>query len=71
MELGFIEDRDLSILRFDDNALIAYDSNMRRNRLNGTLEIDSSYSDQLQLIDMQSNLIDSFTQRPGYPFQIL
>ncbi|XP_016473458.2 leucine-rich repeat receptor protein kinase HPCA1 [Nicotiana tabacum] len=45
--------------------------NMRKNRLNGTLEIDSSYSNQLQLIDMQSNLIDSFTQRPGYPFQIL
>ncbi|KAG5629375.1 hypothetical protein H5410_001092 [Solanum commersonii] len=49
---------------FDDNVLIAY-SILRNNKLNGSLTIDTTYSNQLQLIDVQRNLIESFTQRPG------
>lgn len=41
------------------------------NRINGTLDIASNYSSQLKLIDLQNNAIDSFTVRPGYPFQTI
>ncbi|XP_038682118.1 probable leucine-rich repeat receptor-like protein kinase At5g49770 [Tripterygium wilfordii] len=37
---------------------------LRRNYLNGTLDIGTSHSDQLKLIDFQNNLISAFTQRP-------
>nr|GMC51467.1 probable leucine-rich repeat receptor-like protein kinase At5g49770 [Ipomoea batatas] len=43
---------------------------MRNNKLNGTLNIGPNHSSQLQLIDLRNNLIDSFTQRKGYNFQI-
>ncbi|MCD9560927.1 hypothetical protein HAX54_019790 [Datura stramonium] len=45
--------------------------NLRNNKLNGSLEIETTYSSQLQLIDVQRNLIESFTHKPGYPFQIM
>ncbi|WMV12255.1 hypothetical protein MTR67_005640 [Solanum verrucosum] len=44
---------------------------LRNNKLNGSLEIESTYSNQLQLIDVQNNCIESFTQKPGYRFQIM
>ncbi|KAH0766842.1 hypothetical protein KY285_002713 [Solanum tuberosum] len=44
---------------------------LRNNKLNGSLEIESTYSNQLQLIDVQNNRIESFTQKPGYHFQIM
>ncbi|WMV12259.1 hypothetical protein MTR67_005644 [Solanum verrucosum] len=43
---------------------------LRNNKLNGSLDTGTTYSNQLKLIDVQNNLIESFTQRPGYPFQI-
>ncbi|XP_059652127.1 leucine-rich repeat receptor protein kinase HPCA1-like [Cornus florida] len=36
---------------------------LRNNQLNGTLDIGSSHSNQLQLIDLQYNLITEFTRR--------
>lgn len=46
-------------------------SSLKNNRINGTLNIGSSYSNQLHQIDLQNNLIDSFTQRAGYTMQIM
>ncbi|XP_019176965.1 PREDICTED: probable leucine-rich repeat receptor-like protein kinase At5g49770 [Ipomoea nil] len=43
---------------------------MKNNKLNGTLNVGPNYSSQLQLIDLRNNLIESFTQRQGYHFQI-
>ncbi|KAH0727022.1 hypothetical protein KY284_002887 [Solanum tuberosum] len=45
--------------------------NLRGNKINGTLNIASNYSSQLKLIDLQNNSIDSYTVRPGFPFQII
>ncbi|CAI0438449.1 unnamed protein product [Linum tenue] len=39
--------------------------NLARNDLNGSLDIGPSHSSQLQLIDMQSNFISDYRQRPG------
>ncbi|CAI0376865.1 unnamed protein product [Linum tenue] len=39
--------------------------NLARNDLNGTLDIGPSHSSQLQLVDMQSNFISNYRQRPG------
>ncbi|XP_009803111.1 leucine-rich repeat receptor protein kinase HPCA1-like [Nicotiana sylvestris] len=44
---------------------------LRGNKINGTLDIASNYGSQLKLIDLQNNYIDSFTERPGYRFQII
>ncbi|KAK6121246.1 hypothetical protein DH2020_045020 [Rehmannia glutinosa] len=46
-------------------------SALKNNRINGTLNIGSSHSSQLQLIDLQNNFIDAFTQRAGYSVQII
>ncbi|CAH9076463.1 unnamed protein product [Cuscuta europaea] len=43
---------------------------LRNNKLNGTLSISSHYSSQLGLVDLQTNFIDSFTEKQGYKFQI-
>lgn len=40
---------------------------MKSNQLNGTLDLGTSYGNQLQLIDLQSNLISGFTDRVGAP----
>nr|POE57755.1 putative leucine-rich repeat receptor-like protein kinase [Quercus suber] len=40
---------------------------LRNNQLNGTLDVGTAYSNQLQLIDLQNNSIESFTTRAkGY-----
>lgn len=44
--------------------------NLRGNKINGTLNIASNYSNELKLIDLQNNSIDSYTGR-GYNFQIM
>ncbi|KAG8368962.1 hypothetical protein BUALT_Bualt15G0100800 [Buddleja alternifolia] len=44
---------------------------LKNNRINGTLNVGSSYSSQLQLIDLQNNSIDAFTQRASYDIQII
>ncbi|XP_038682114.1 probable leucine-rich repeat receptor-like protein kinase At5g49770 isoform X3 [Tripterygium wilfordii] len=45
---------------------------LRRNLLNGTLDIGTGFSDQLQLIDFQNNFISAFTQRPVlYNFELI
>ncbi|XP_009605193.1 leucine-rich repeat receptor protein kinase HPCA1-like isoform X2 [Nicotiana tomentosiformis] len=44
---------------------------LRGNKINGTLDIASNYGSQLKLIDLQNNYIDSFTERPGYRFQLI
>ncbi|KAK6143799.1 hypothetical protein DH2020_024147 [Rehmannia glutinosa] len=46
-------------------------SALKNNRINGTLNTGSSHSSQLQLIDLQNNFIDAFTQRAGYSVQII
>lgn len=38
---------------------------LRNNQLNGTLDIGTSHSNQLQLIDLQINFIDNFKQSTG------
>ncbi|KAL2477666.1 Leucine-rich repeat protein kinase family protein [Forsythia ovata] len=44
---------------------------LKNNKIKGTLNIGSSHSNQLQLIDLRYNLIDAFTQRAGYSVQIV
>ncbi|KAI3947472.1 hypothetical protein MKW92_049162 [Papaver armeniacum] len=40
--------------------------NLKKNLLNGSLDIGSSFSDQLELIDLQSNSITGYVERGGY-----
>ncbi|XP_047982293.1 leucine-rich repeat receptor protein kinase HPCA1-like isoform X2 [Salvia hispanica] len=44
---------------------------LRYNRINGTLTIGPNPSSQLQLIDLEDNFIDAFTQQAGLHFQII
>ncbi|KAL0412828.1 UNVERIFIED_CONTAM: putative leucine-rich repeat receptor-like protein kinase [Sesamum radiatum] len=43
---------------------------LKNNRLNGTLNIGSDHSDELQLIDLRNNFIEAITQRAGYSIEI-
>ncbi|KAL0375893.1 UNVERIFIED_CONTAM: putative leucine-rich repeat receptor-like protein kinase [Sesamum calycinum] len=43
---------------------------LKNNRLNGTLNIGSNHSDELQLVDLRNNFIEAITQRPGYSIEI-
>ncbi|XP_059652147.1 leucine-rich repeat receptor protein kinase HPCA1-like [Cornus florida] len=43
---------------------------LRKNKINGTLDIGSPYSNQLQ-VDLQDNLIDAFRQRTGYNIELI
>lgn len=43
---------------------------LRKNEINGTLNIGTIHN-QLQLIDLQNNFIDSFTQRAGFTVEII
>ncbi|KNA06609.1 hypothetical protein SOVF_179430, partial [Spinacia oleracea] len=44
---------------------------LRNNQINGTFGIGSSYSSQLQLIDLQNNSIGAVTVAPGYNFTLM
>ena len=44
---------------------------LRDNRFNGTLNIGTAYSNQLQLIDLTNNKIDSLTVGGGYTKQLM
>ncbi|KAI7750102.1 hypothetical protein M8C21_006734 [Ambrosia artemisiifolia] len=44
---------------------------LRDNQLNGTLDVGPSYSNHLQLVDMSNNKISAFTQRSGYPADLI
>ena len=56
---------DLTVLTFGDRVLW-------NNQLNGTLDVDTTYSNQLQLIDLQKNSIESFTIRAkGYDKKLM
>ena len=56
---------DLTVLTFGDRVL-------RNNQLNGTLDVGTTYSNQLQLIDLQNNSIESFTIRAkGYDKKLM
>ena len=45
---------------------------LKGNGLNGTLDIDPGFSDQLQIIDLQNNDIDGFNNSAGtYDFDIM
>ncbi|XP_074294393.1 leucine-rich repeat receptor protein kinase HPCA1-like [Silene latifolia] len=44
---------------------------MKGNQLSGELDIGSTYSRQLELIDLQSNSIDAVTVPPGYNFTLV
>ncbi|KAL8116922.1 hypothetical protein AgCh_023197 [Apium graveolens] len=39
---------------------------LRHNQLNGTLDLGTSYSSNLKLVDLQSNSISEIKQRPGH-----
>ena len=56
---------DLTILTYGDRVL-------RNNQLNGILDVGTTYSNQLQLIDLQNNSIESFTTRAkGYDKKLM
>ncbi|KAJ1400389.1 Serine-threonine/tyrosine-protein kinase, catalytic domain [Sesbania bispinosa] len=38
---------------------------LKHNKINGTLDVGSSYSNQLRLIDLETNSIDEFKQKDG------
>ncbi|XP_057468806.1 leucine-rich repeat receptor protein kinase HPCA1-like [Actinidia eriantha] len=44
---------------------------LRNNQLNGTLDVGSSYSNQLHLIDFQNNLIVAYTERAGFKNKLI
>ncbi|XP_028075638.1 probable leucine-rich repeat receptor-like protein kinase At5g49770 isoform X1 [Camellia sinensis] len=44
---------------------------LRNNKLNDTLDVGSSFSSQLQLIDLWNNSIDGFTERAGLKFELI
>ncbi|KAL0454533.1 UNVERIFIED_CONTAM: putative leucine-rich repeat receptor-like protein kinase [Sesamum latifolium] len=43
---------------------------LKNNRLNGTLNIGSDHSDELQLVDLRNNFIEAITQRADYSIEI-
>ncbi|KAL2231355.1 probable leucine-rich repeat receptor-like protein kinase At5g49770 [Sesamum indicum] len=43
---------------------------LKNNQLNGTLNIGSDHSDELELIDLRNNSIEAITQRAGYSIEI-
>ncbi|KAH6804258.1 Leucine-rich repeat protein kinase family protein [Perilla frutescens var. frutescens] len=48
--------------------------NLRKNQINGTLNFGPNYSNQLDLVDLQGNFIDAFTERserPGYTVETI
>ncbi|KAH6761124.1 Leucine-rich repeat protein kinase family protein [Perilla frutescens var. hirtella] len=48
--------------------------NLRKNQINGTLNFGPNYSNQLDLVDLQGNFIDAFTERqerPGYAVETI
>lgn len=46
--------------------ILTYDNRvLKDNKINGTLDVGSTYSNQLRLIDLENNLIDSFKQKDG------
>ncbi|KAM7474428.1 hypothetical protein LguiB_021671 [Lonicera macranthoides] len=61
--LDFLHYVDLSNNTFDVSDVPS--CVLRNNQLNGTLDIGSSFSSQLQKVDLQNNLISGFTQRAG------
>ncbi|GAB4848585.1 hypothetical protein Ancab_003291 [Ancistrocladus abbreviatus] len=44
---------------------------LKNNELNGTLDIGTNYSSQLQLVDLQNNLISEFTPKQEFSFQLI
>ncbi|MFS8002557.1 putative protein kinase RLK-Pelle-LRR-VIII-1 family [Helianthus anomalus] len=44
---------------------------LSNNRLNGTLDLGSSHSNQLQQVNLQNNQIDVFTQSRDYSIQVI
>lgn len=46
--------------------ILTYDNRvLKDNNINGTLDVGSTYSNQLRLIDLENNLIDNFKQKDG------
>ena len=62
-----------SIFTYNDVTILTCgDRVLRNNRLNGTLDVGTAYSNQLQLIDLQNNSIESFTTRAkGYDKKLM
>ncbi|MCL7032483.1 hypothetical protein MKW94_003499 [Papaver nudicaule] len=44
--------------------------NLKTNLFNGSLDIGSSFSGQLELVDLQSNSITGYVERGGYPNEL-
>ena len=56
---------DLTVLTYGDRVL-------RNNQLNGILDVGTTYSNQLQLIDLQNNSIESCTiKAKGYDKKLM
>lgn len=51
-------------------AVIFVDRELESNQLNGTLVIGTSFTNQLQLVDLQNNKISEFNDA-GYNFEIV
>jgi hypothetical protein len=47
------------------NVLTCGDRTLRNNKLNGTLDIGTSYSSNLQLVDLQNNSITGKVDTAG------
>ena len=56
----------------DVTVLTCGDRVLRNNQLDGTLDVGTAYSNQLQLIDLQNNSIEGFTTRAkGYDKKLM
>lgn len=51
--------------------ILTFDRVLRNNHLNGLLDIGTIYSDQLQLIDLENNLILNLTQSGGSNYTLM
>ncbi|GFP95053.1 leucine-rich repeat receptor-like protein kinase cannot respond to DMBQ-like 1 PjCADL1 [Phtheirospermum japonicum] len=77
--MGLLHYVDLSNNSFDPTYVPAWFSSLssltsftlKNNRINGTLNMGSSYSSQLQRIDLQNNFVDAFTERAGFNVSVI
>ena len=50
---------------------MVFDSDLSNNRINGSLDISSNPSKQLELVDLRTNLIEDFVQRDQYTIDLM
>lgn len=52
-------------------GFMKYGRRLRNNRINGTLDLGSNYSTQLQAIDLQNNFIERFVAGTSYGKELM